>query len=242
MTRGTPTGRRAFVADASHELRTPLAAVRGYTEMFRLTESLTGRGRESVARVLSQADRMGSLVEDLLLARLDAGREVPRGAVDLGEVVVDAVMDATAAGREHAWTVNVPEEPVMVLGDRQQLAQLVANLLSNAHKHTPAGTTVVVRLEDDGMGAATTPRDRAPDGSARTARLAVEVDGPGIGPDPLPGLFDRFVRGDTAGTTRAGSTGLGLSIVRSVARAHGGETTVDTEPGRTTFTVQLPAA
>lgn len=99
MTRGTPTGRRAFVADASHELRTPLAAVRGYTEMFRLTESLTGRGRESVARVLSQADRMGSLVEDLLLARLDAGREVPRGAVDLGEVVVDAVMDATAAGR-----------------------------------------------------------------------------------------------------------------------------------------------
>lgn len=232
-----------FVADASHELRTPLAAVRGYTEMIRLTEPLTDHGRESVGRVLNQADRMGSLVEDLLLlARLDARREMPRGEVDLGEVVVDAVMDATAAGRGHTWTVDVPGEPVTVIGDRRQLAELVANLLSNARKHTPADTTVVVRLEEDGTGAATRPQDRAPDSVARTARLTVEDDGPGIRPELLPDLFDRFVRGDTARITTEGSTGLGLSIVRSVARAHGGEATVEAEPGRTRFTVELPAA
>lgn len=234
---------RTFVADASHELRTPLAAVRGYTEMIRLTEPLSDRGRQSVARALSQADRMGSLVEDLLLlARLDAGRDVPRGKVDLGEVVVDAVMDATAAGRDHTWTVKVPEQPVTVLGDRGQLAQLVANLLSNARKHTPAGTTVMVRLEEDSTGAAARLRDRVADSLAQTTRLTVEDDGPGISPELLPGLFDRFVRGDTARTTTEGSTGLGLSIVRSVAKTHGGEATVETEPGRTTFTVELPAA
>jgi two-component system OmpR family sensor kinase len=222
---------RSFVADASHELRTPLAAVRGYAEMIRLTEPLTDRGQDALGRVLQQSDRMGSLVEDLLLlARLDAGRELRRGEVDLGELVMDAVMDATAAGRHHHWTVDVPEEPVTVLGDRQQLAQLVANLLGNARKHTPDGTTVLVRLQDeatDGVG---------------TVRLTVQDDGPGIDPQLKAGLFDRFVRGDTARTTREGSTGLGLSIVRSVAHAHGGEATVESEPGRTVFTVELPAS
>ncbi|MGD6979247.1 sensor histidine kinase [Citricoccus zhacaiensis] len=222
---------RTFVADASHELRTPLAAVRGYAEMIRLTEPLTDRGQDALGRVLQQSDRMGSLVEDLLLlARLDAGREIRRGEVDLGELVMDAVMDATAAGRDHHWTVDVPEEPVTVLGDRQQLAQLVANLLGNARKHTPDGTTVLVRLQQevaDGVG---------------TVRLTVQDDGPGIDPQLMPGLFDRFVRGDTARAAREGSTGLGLSIVRSVAHAHGGEATVESAPGRTVFTVALPAS
>lgn len=222
---------RTFVADASHELRTPLAAVRGYAEMLRLTEPLTDRGQDALGRVLEQSDRMGSLVEDLLLlARLDAGRELRRGEVDLGELVVDAVLDATAAGRDHQWTVDVPEQPVTVLGDRTQLAQLTANLLSNARKHTPEGTAVLVRLQDG-----------APDGVG-SVRLTVQDNGPGIDPDLLPGLFDRFVRGDTARTSREGSTGLGLSIVRSVARAHGGEATVESEPGRTVFTVELPTA
>ncbi|MDI3330325.1 MAG: HAMP domain-containing sensor histidine kinase [Micrococcus sp.] len=222
---------RTFVADASHELRTPLASVRGYAEMVRLTEPLTDRGQDALGRVLQQSDRMGSLVEDLLLlARLDAGREHRRGEVDLGEVVVDAVMDATAAGQDHNWTVDVPEEPVTVLGDRQQLAQLVANLLSNARKHTPDGTTVQVRLEEE-----------SPAG-AGTVRLTVLDDGPGIEPRLVSGLFDRFVRGDTARTTREGSTGLGLSIVRSVARAHGGDATVESGPGRTVFAVDLPAS
>lgn len=219
---------RAFVADASHELRTPLAAVRGYAEMINLTEHLTRNGQAALSRVLHQSDRMGSLVEDLLLlARLDSGRDPRRGKLDLGELVIDSVMDATAAGREHHWTVDVPEEPVTVLGDRQQLAQLVSNLLSNARKHTPEGTSVVVRLaREPGEG---------------TVRLTVEDDGPGIDAEVGPGLFDRFVRGDSARTAREGSTGLGLAIVRSVARAHGGEATVESAPGRTVFTVELPA-
>jgi two-component system, OmpR family, sensor kinase len=233
---------RTFVADASHELRTPLAAVRGYTEMIGMTESLSEQGHDSLARVLHQADRMGSLVEDLLLlARLDAGPEVSGMELDLGEVVVDAVMDATAAGREHTWTVEVPEQPVPVFGDRQQLAQMVGNLLSNARKHTPAGTRVAVRLEP-AADVGTPPRDGAVQPEKATVRLGVEDDGPGISPDLLPGLFDRFVRGDSARTTTEGSTGLGLSIVRSVAKAHGGDATVESAPGRTLFTVLLPGA
>ncbi|GAA1658769.1 two-component sensor histidine kinase [Citricoccus zhacaiensis] len=235
---------RTFVADASHELRTPLAAVRGYTEMVRMTEPLSPSGRDSVDRVLVQADRMGSLVEDLLLlARLDAaeaeggtgtGDAGDRQAVDLGEIVVDAVMDATAAGRDHTWIVDVPEGEVTVAGDRRQLAQLVANLLSNARKHTPAGTTVAVRL--DVVNGAGGP-------GAGSARLEVQDDGPGIDAGLLPTLFNRFVRGDAArtgtGVGAEGSTGLGLSIVRSVARAHGGDVQVESGPGRTVFTVEL---
>jgi two-component system, OmpR family, sensor kinase len=222
---------RTFVADASHELRTPLAAVRGYAEMIRLTEPLTGHGQDALGRVLQQSDRMGSLVEDLLLlARLDSGPQLRRGDVDLGELVMDAVLDATVAAQDHTWTVDVPEDPVTVLGDSQQLAQLVANLLSNARKHTPEGTTVVVRLRKEAQA------------GVGKVRLTVEDDGPGIDPELLSGLFDRFVRGDSARTTREGSTGLGLSIVRSVARAHGGEAIVESEPGRTVFTVELPAS
>ncbi|REE04466.1 two-component system OmpR family sensor kinase [Citricoccus muralis] len=247
---------RTFVADASHELRTPLAAVRGYAEMVSLTEPLTERGRESVGRVLTQADRMGSLVEDLLLlARLDAGQdgrddreERAGGEVDFGEVVVDAVMDATAAGRDHHWEVDVPEASVVVAGDGRQLAQLVANLLSNSRKHTPAGTTVSVRLDAEGpAGVGPGPNAVAPGGGGRgagggTAVLTVEDDGPGIEPELQDGLFDRFVRGDAARTGMEGSTGLGLSIVRSVAHAHGGEVSVESAPGRTVFTVELPIA
>ncbi|WP_313816998.1 HAMP domain-containing sensor histidine kinase [Citricoccus sp.] len=247
---------RTFVADASHELRTPLAAMRGYAEMVSLTEPLTERGRESVGRVLTQADRMGSLVEDLLLlARLDAGQggqdgreEQGGGEVDFGEVVVDAVMDATAAGRDHHWEVDVPDAAVLVAGDGRQLAQLVANLLSNARKHTPAGTTVSVRLDAE-VGAGVPPGPDAAGAGAGTrgagsgsAVLTVEDDGPGIEPGLQHGLFDRFVRGDAARTGTEGSTGLGLSIVRSVAHAHGGDVSVESTPGRTVFTVELPIA
>lgn len=228
---------RTFVADASHELRTPLAAVRGYAEMLRLTESLSETGRQSLDRVLQQSDRMRELVEDLLLlARLDAGRAEQRRAVDLVEVTVDAVTDATAAGRDHTWSADLPQHPLTVDGDPRQLGQLLSNLLSNARKHTPPGSHVRVRLDRE----------------ADRAVLSVEDDGPGIDPELLPRLFDRFVRADPARVAGGGlggqdagtegSTGLGLSIVRSVARAHGGEARVSSAPGRTVFTVDLPLA
>ncbi|GAA1998150.1 sensor histidine kinase [Brevibacterium samyangense] len=140
-------------------------------------------------------------------------------------------MDATAAAQGHIWTVDVPEEPLTVHGDRRQLAQLVTNLLSNARKHTPTGTRVAVRLEEDSNGVAPGLQDKAGDEPAQIVRLTVEDDGPGISPELLPNLFERFVRRDTARTTTEESTGLGLSIVRSVARAHGGTARWSPNPG-----------
>ncbi|WP_228488809.1 sensor histidine kinase [Raineyella fluvialis] len=219
---------RAFVADASHELRTPLAAVRGYTDILRLTEELSPEGRTSLGRVESQTDRMTALVEDLLmLARLDEGRTPTFADLDLSELAVEAVLDATAAGPDHTFTCDVPDDPMTVHGDRRQLSQVLANLLSNARKHTPAGTVVgiVVRRAADGAVEAT-----------------VTDNGPGIDPGFLPHMFDRFARGDSARKSTEGSTGLGLAIVRAVVEAHGGTVSCTSRPGDTVFTVRLPAA
>jgi two-component system OmpR family sensor kinase len=216
---------RQFVADASHELRTPLAAIRGYAELSRRGE-LSAETEYSLARISSQAERMTGLVEDLLLlARLDAGRPLERGEVDLTRLVVDAVSDAHAAGPEHRWQLALPERPVTVPGDGSRLAQVLANLLANARTHTPPGTAVTVAL---GTG---------PDGT----RLSVLDAGPGIAPVLLPHIFERFARGSTSRSRMNGSTGLGLAIVDAVVAAHGGSVHVTSEPGRTEFTVHLPA-
>ncbi len=147
---------RHFVADASHELRTPLAAIRGYAE---LTRPQRADSPPTVAhamdRVESAAERMSTLVEDLLLlARLDAGRPVESEPVDLSELVVGAVSDAHAAAPDHTWQLDLPDEPVQVAGDRHQLHQVVSNLLANARTHTPPGTVVSVSLRpaDDSAG------------------------------------------------------------------------------------------
>ena len=203
---------RRFVADASHELRTPLASVRGYADMLRLREELTPDGQRILDRLLAQAQRMNGLVEDLLLlARLDAdagAQQQPSGdPVDLGEITAEAVMDAQAAGPEHAWELDVPDEPVPVRVPAAQLQQTVANLLSNARKHTPAGTRITTSL-------------RIRDGRAV---LAVADDGPGIPEHLQPTAFDRFARGDDARTAGPeGSSGLGLAIVRTIAESAGG--------------------
>ena len=217
---------REFVADASHELRTPLAAVRGYTDMLQLTEPLTDTGRASLARVEQQTLRMTALVEDLLLlARLDEGRAPRLQDADLGERVLEALTDASAAGPDHEWSLDVPDEPVPVRADVAQLDQVLANLLSNARKHTPAGTAVTAAVR------------RTPDGWAEASVLD---EGPGIPPEFQNRIFERFSRLDTSRQTREGSTGLGLSIVRSVVEAHGGTVGVASRPGRTVFTVRLP--
>ncbi|MBE1500146.1 two-component system OmpR family sensor kinase [Amycolatopsis lexingtonensis] len=219
---------RQFVADASHELRTPLAAIRGYAE-------LTRRGGEHVppdvafamSRVESESRRMTTLVEDLLLlARLDSGRPVVHEWVDLCRLVADAVADAHVAGPEHKWLMDVPGEPIGVLGDAGQLHQVVINVLANARTHTPAGTTVTTTLST----------------SDGTVRLRVADDGPGIPPDVLPDVFERFARGDNSRSRAAGSTGLGLAIVAAVVGAHGGRVGVQSRPGRTEFEITFPAA
>jgi two-component system, OmpR family, sensor kinase len=219
---------RRFAADASHELRTPLAAIRGYAELARRHPgTLPPDVEHALDRVESESARMSALVEDLLLlARLDAGRPLESRPVDLTRLAIDATSDARAAGPDHRWQLGLPEGPVLVPGDDQRLHQVLANLLSNARTHTPAGTTVTVTVGS------------VPDRGA--AELSVTDDGPGIPAGLQPDLFERFVRGDSSRSRAAGSTGLGLSIVAAVVAAHHGTVGVTSQPGRTRFLITLP--
>ena len=218
---------RQFVADASHELRTPLTAIRGYTELLRMTETFTEDGRKSLGRVQSQSERMTTLVEDLLLlARLDEGKAPEFTDVDLTQLVIETVSDEKVMAPEHIWQLKLPDEPLTVRGDTTQLHQVLANLLSNARKHTEAGTTVVTGVM------------RSADGSAV---VTVTDNGPGIPPEFQGRIFSRFARADAARSGSEGTSGLGLSIVESIVQAHGGTVEVASRPGRTEFAVRLPA-
>ncbi|GAA0958052.1 sensor histidine kinase [Frigoribacterium faeni] len=217
---------RQFVADASHELRTPLASVRGYAELTRrMNADLPEDVVYSMGRIESEAVRMTSLVEDLLLlARLDEGRDLVLADVDLTRIVLDAVNDAHVAGPSHDVDVVVPDEPVVVSGDGMRLHQIIANLLTNARTHTPEGSHVHVTLGVE----------------SGEAVVRVADDGPGIEPSVLPVLFERFARADSSRSRKAGSTGLGLAIVDAVVHAHGGTVGVDSSDRGATFTVRLP--
>lgn len=216
---------RQFVADASHELRTPLASIRGYSELTRRSgHELPPDIVKSLARIESESVRMTSLVEELLLlARLDEGTELRMEPVNMGDLVAGVVEDARAASAGHTWVFDGADRELTVMGDPARLHQALANLLANARVHTPEGTTVVttLRVDDD--------------------RVCVTVadDGPGIPEELLPTLFERFVRGDGSRSRTAGSTGLGLSIAKAIADAHGGSLTVASAPGDTRFTLCL---
>lgn len=218
---------RQFVADASHELRTPLAAIRGYAELSRRSDQpVPPELAHMLRRVEAEAERMTTLVDDLLLlARIDAGRPLAHDPVDLTRLAVDAVSDAHATAPKHRWQLDLPEEPLTVTGDAIRLHQVIANLLANARTHTPEGTKVTVSLGEAD--------DRV--------TLRVIDNGPGIAPDLLPHIFERFARGDNSRSRTAGSTGLGLAIVHAVVTAHGGTITAESGNGTTTFTVALPA-
>ncbi|MGW7450285.1 sensor histidine kinase [Streptomyces sp. NPDC054787] len=223
---------RQFVADASHELRTPLASIRGYAELTRRGREEPGPDtRHALGRIESEATRMTGLVEDLLLlARLDAGRPLAVGEADsdtdLVPLLVDAVSDARAAGPGHHWRLSLPDEPAPVRADPARIQQILVNLLANARTHTPPGTTVTAHVSRE----------------TSAVRLRVEDDGPGIPPELLPRVFERFARGDASRSRAGGSTGLGLAIVQAVVEAHGGRVGVRSEPGRTCFEVLLPYA
>lgn len=218
---------RQFVADASHELRTPLASIRGYAELTRRGREQIGPDtRHALGRIESEAGRMTLLVEDLLLlARLDAGRPLQFEQTDLIPLVVDTISDTRAAGMDHNWRLDLPDEPALVSGDAARLQQVLINLLGNARKHTEPGTTITARIQRRGPWMC----------------VDVEDNGQGIPPDLLPHVFERFARGDSSRSRASGSTGLGLAIVQAVVTAHGGAVTVDSVPGRTVFTVHLPA-
>jgi two-component system, OmpR family, sensor kinase len=239
---------RRFAADASHELRTPLAAIRGYAELALLhpgdsSEAVT----HALGRVLSESKRMSVLVDDLLLlARLDAGRPLTSEPVDLSRLAIDATSDAQAARPGHRWILELPDDPVLARGDEHRLHQVLANLLANAGRHTPDGTSVTVRVSDalpdgePGTGAASVSRGTLP--RAPLVVLAVTNNGPGIPAALLPDLFERFTRADTSRShaTNASSTGLGLAIVDAVVAAHGGAVLVTSRPGLTRFAIVLP--
>ncbi|WZH38084.1 MAG: HAMP domain-containing sensor histidine kinase [Microbacterium enclense] len=217
---------RRFIADASHELRTPLASIRGYAQLSLGEDApMTPTQARSFDRIESEARRMASLVDDLLLlARLDAGQPLRRDEVELTLLAVDAVSDAHAADATHEWRLDVTDDLISVTGDENRLRQVVANLLRNAQTHTPAGTTVTLSLAREGADAV----------------LRVSDTGPGIDPAVTERLFDRFARGDDSRNRDAGSTGLGLSIAEAITTAHGGSISVESVPGRTVFEVRLP--
>jgi two-component system, OmpR family, sensor kinase len=219
---------RQFVADASHELRTPLATISGYAELS-LREQEEAALAHAMGKVQVEAQRMTSLVEDLLLlARLDAGRPLERAEVDLTRLVMEAVADSRVTGPEHRWVLRLPDEPVTVPGDELRLHQVLSNLLANARRHTPAGTTVTTSIAPS-VGDV-----------SHAVQVTVTDDGPGITPELLDGVFTRFTRGDTARTRESSGAGLGLSLARAIALAHGGDLAVESAPGRTRFIFTLP--
>ncbi len=224
---------RRFVADASHELRTPLTSIRGFAELYRQgAYADPAETHRMMGRIESEASRMGALVEDLLqLARLDQQRPVAALPVDLGELADDAVHDARAVDPGRPVTLDLHDsltDVPVVLGDEGRLRQVLANLVTNALTHTPAGTPVTVRVAED-------PAD--PD----VVLVAVADEGPGLSPEDAERVFERFYRADASRTRVAGGSGLGLSIVSSLVAAHHGTVTLTTAPGEgATFTVRLP--
>jgi two-component system, OmpR family, sensor kinase len=218
---------RRFVADASHELRTPLTAIRGYAELTRpMRAAAPAQMSYALERVESEAERMTAMVEDLLmLARLDAGRELAHEPVDLTHLLLDVVSDAVASGPAHRYELKLPDEPFIVTGDADRLHQVFANLLANSRVHTPPGTRVVVMLSSTDPG---------------TAVVTVLDDGPGIAEDMLPTIFERFARGAESRHRDGGSTGLGLAIVKAIVESHHGTVGVLSRPGQTAFNVRLP--
>lgn len=216
---------RRFVADASHELRTPLTSIRGYAELWR-QGALTDPAQldEAMRRMEAEASRMGVLVEDLLLlARLDQGRPLERAPVRLDLLVGDAVADARAV--EPDRPIDLATVEATVLGDEARLRQVAANLLTNARVHTGSGTPVHVAVGVTGG----------------SAWISVADEGPGLLPAVAERAFERFYRGDPARSRARGGSGLGLSIVSSVAAAHGGGARVERPPGGgARFVVELP--
>ena len=218
---------RRFVADASHELRTPLTAIRGFAELHR-QGAVSGeeKTKELISRIEGESIRMSSLVEDLLLlARLDQARELDFEAVDLNTLIVEVVASAKAAGPNHPIELNLPQRELFVLGDSRRIHQVVANLLANARTHTPLGTKINVTARET------------------LAEVIIEVadNGPGLSKSDQERIFERFFRADPARVRNSGEgSGLGLSIVDAVMKAHGGYVSVKSELDKgATFTLHF---
>ncbi|HNC05521.1 MAG TPA: HAMP domain-containing sensor histidine kinase [Solirubrobacterales bacterium] len=225
---------REFVADASHELRTPLTSVLANLELLDTSLRRPGSGNgdrdfeiESVESALRSSERMTRLVADLqLLAKADSERYRDLVPCDLSEIAANVAAELRPLSDNHTIALDTPEAAV-VEGNGDDLHRVILNLIDNAIRHTPAGSTITV----------TTRLDRD------IAEIRVEDDGPGVPKEMWPTIFDRFVRHDGRGDRKKGKgTGLGLAIVRVIARSHGGSARVGTSPeGGASFVVRIPA-
>lgn len=226
---------RRFAADASHELRTPLVTIRGFSELYRHGALATPEDvATAMGRIESEAKRMGSMVEDLLLlARLDEQRPLQQKPVDLQLIAHDAVVDTQASDRERVVTLvgldGGPGTPAPVLGDEAKIRQVVGNLVGNALRYTPDGSPIELAVGVQSV-----------DGQPRSV-IEVRDHGPGISTDDAAKVFERFYRADTSRTRETGGSGLGLAIVAAIVGAHGGSVRlVETDGGGATLVVSLP--
>lgn len=218
---------RRFAADASHELKTPLTSITGYARILKdWGFEDPGTARKGATRILTESERMRGLVEDLLfLARGDdEDASLDLEPNDLGAVAADAVEAARAAAGGKVVIEHLPpKEPVEAVFDEARIRQATAILLDNAVKYTPQGGVVVASVGREGDW----------------VRLEVSDTGVGIPPEDLPRVFERFYRADPA--RAPGGAGLGLSIARQIARAHGGEIEARSKPGKgSAFVLRIP--
>ena len=228
---------RRFVGDASHELRTPLVSIRGYSELYRQGALPNDEAvATAMGRIESESKRMGQLVEDLLtLARIDERRESKLAPFDLFHLAVDASNDAYATSPDRevslvGLTDDVAPTSAPVIGDESRMRQVVANLLTNAMRYTPAGTPleIAVGVREDVPG-------------YPLSVIEVRDHGPGIHGEDRERVFERFYRTDTSRSRETGGTGLGLSIVSAILEQHDGSVHIEETPGGgATFVISLP--
>ncbi len=217
---------QSFVANAAHELRTPLSVIQATTELALLRERTPTEYRAALAAIGASVAQTNAMVSDLLtLARIDAGRQpLQRAEIDAAELAAGVISDVGAAYPDHPIIAET-EADTIIEGDRTLLTRVLANLVENACRYTPPGTPVAViaGTERDGI------------------TLRVRDDGPGIAPEEVPHLFERFYRGATGATSTHHGAGLGLSLVQQIAEAHGGRVGIVSVVGvGTTVTVFLP--
>jgi two-component system phosphate regulon sensor histidine kinase PhoR len=227
--------RADFIANASHELRTPLAALLGFIETLQGPAKNDVAAREKFLGIMQQqAARMARLIDDLLsLSRIELNAHLaPSGAVDLAPLVRQVADGLQTLARDRHVEIKVvaPDEPLVVRGDRDELIRALENLVENALKYGAAGKCVEITLS--------VAQTRA---GSPEARIAVRDHGPGIAPEHLPRLTERFYRVDVADSRAQGGTGLGLALVKHVLNRHGGRVTIESLPAHgATFTMHLP--
>lgn len=224
----TEESMRRFVAEASHELRNPLAAISGYAEFYSEDKDTGPEVTIALQRIGAESQRLSALVDNLmLLSQLDSGATAVSGPVPLTQIVVEVAADSRITYPEHLWHLDLPSDPVEVSGVEDSLRRILINLTANAGRHTPAGTTVMVRLES----------------MSDHLLLSVEDDGPGMPPEALATIFDRFTQARVGvGETRDHSSmGLGLAIVKALSAQSGYDVAVSSRPGHTIFALRIPS-